>query len=51
MSIVSFFFFFSFLEFKLMSIYAHCIHNYNLISAYKSYVKIHFPKYTNFLFG
>lgn len=47
-SVISFFFF------RIQAytvIYAHYIHNYILISAYKSYVKIiFFPKYTNFLF-
>lgn len=44
----------SFFFFRIQAytvIYAHYIHNYILISAYKSYVKIiFFPKYTNFLF-
>lgn len=43
----------SFFFFRIQAytvIYAHYIHNYILISAYKSYVKIiFFPKYTNFL--
>lgn len=50
MSVISFFFFFFFRIEAYEFIYAHYIHNYNLISAYKSYVKIHFSQIYKFSF-